>query len=63
MLGSESHVLHRAREKSKVLDRVRRVRGEIEAIERALNQKNGCADVMQFIAADRGAMIDWCVRI
>jgi DNA-binding FrmR family transcriptional regulator len=49
-------VLHRAREKSKVLDRVRRIRGQIEAVERALDQEIGCADVMQLIAAARGAI-------
>ena len=55
-LGSESHVFPTAREKSKVLNRVRRIRGQIEAVEPALEQEIGCADVMQLIAAARGAI-------
>jgi DNA-binding FrmR family transcriptional regulator len=52
----ESSVSHTIREKSKLFNRVRRIRGQIEAIERALEQEIGCADVMQLIAAARGAM-------
>jgi len=44
------------REKSKLLNRVRRIRGQIEAVERALEQEIGCADVMQLIAGARGAI-------
>jgi len=47
---------HTIREKSKLLNRVRRIRGQIEAVERALEQEIGCADVMQLIAATRGAV-------
>jgi DNA-binding FrmR family transcriptional regulator len=47
---------HTTREKSKLLNRVRRIRGQIEAIERALEQEIGCTDVMQLIAAARGAI-------
>jgi DNA-binding FrmR family transcriptional regulator len=47
---------HTIREKSKLLNRVRRIRGQVEAIERALEQEIGCADVMQLIAAARGAI-------
>jgi FrmR/RcnR family transcriptional regulator, repressor of rcnA expression len=47
---------HTIREKSKLLNRVRRIRGQLEAIERALEQEIDCADVMQLIAAARGAM-------
>jgi FrmR/RcnR family transcriptional regulator, repressor of rcnA expression len=47
---------HTIREKSKLLNRVHRIRGQVEAIERALEQEIGCADVMQLIAAARGAM-------
>jgi DNA-binding FrmR family transcriptional regulator len=49
-------VSHTIREKSKLLNRVRRIRGQVEAIERALEEEIGCADVMQLIAAARGAM-------
>jgi DNA-binding FrmR family transcriptional regulator len=47
---------HAIREKAKLLNRVRRIRGQVEAIERALEQEIGCADVMQLIAAARGAI-------
>ena len=35
---------HTVREKSKLLARVRRIRGQVEAIERALEAEVGCAD-------------------
>ncbi len=47
---------HTTREKAKLLNRVRRIRGQVEAIERALEQEIGCADVMQLIAGARGAI-------
>ena len=47
---------HTKREKLKLLNRVRRVRGQIEAVERALEEERGCADVLHLIVAARGAM-------
>jgi DNA-binding FrmR family transcriptional regulator len=47
---------HTIREKAKLLNRVRRIRGQVEAIERALEHDIGCVDVMQLIAAARGAI-------
>jgi DNA-binding FrmR family transcriptional regulator len=47
---------HTTREKSKLLNRVRRVRGQVEAVERALEQEVECSDVLRLIAACRGAM-------
>ncbi|MDQ2803344.1 MAG: metal/formaldehyde-sensitive transcriptional repressor [Pseudomonadota bacterium] len=47
---------HTVREKSKLLARVRRLRGQIEAIERALEVEAGCERVMHLIAGARGAM-------
>ena len=47
---------HTIREKTKLLARVRRIRGQVEAIERALEAEVGCADVLQVIASVRGAM-------
>jgi DNA-binding FrmR family transcriptional regulator len=49
-------VAHTIREKTKLLARVRRIRGQVEAIERALETEVGCADVLQVIASVRGAM-------
>jgi DNA-binding FrmR family transcriptional regulator len=43
-------------EKTKLLNRVRRIRSQVEAVERALEQNIGCADVLQRITAARGAI-------
>jgi DNA-binding FrmR family transcriptional regulator len=47
---------HTIREKAKLLGRVRRIRGQVEALERALVNEQGCTAVMQQIAAVRGAV-------
>jgi DNA-binding FrmR family transcriptional regulator len=47
---------HTVREKQKLLARVRRIRGQVEAIERALDGEVGCEQVMHLIAATRGAI-------
>jgi DNA-binding FrmR family transcriptional regulator len=47
---------HTIREKTKLLARVRRIRGQVEAIERALDIEAGCEQVMHLIAGARGAM-------
>ncbi|RFB78436.1 metal/formaldehyde-sensitive transcriptional repressor [Methylovirgula sp. 4M-Z18] len=47
---------HTIREKQKLLARVRRIRGQVEAIERALDGEAGCDQVMHLIAATRGAI-------
>jgi FrmR/RcnR family transcriptional regulator, repressor of frmRAB operon len=47
---------HTLREKEKLTLRVRRIRGQIEAIERALIEEKDCGDVLQLITAARGAM-------
>jgi DNA-binding FrmR family transcriptional regulator len=49
-------LLQTTREKTKLLNRVRRIRGQIEAVERALEQNIDCADVLQLITAARGAI-------
>ncbi len=47
---------HTIKEKEKLLSRVRRVRGQVEAVERALQNEKGCAEVLQLVTAARGAM-------
>ena len=47
---------HTIRGKAKLLARVRRIRGQVEAIERALDTEAGCEQVMHLIAGARGAM-------
>ena len=48
-----SHVI---RQKQKLIHRVRRIRGQIEAVERALAQELACDQVLQRITACRGAI-------
>ncbi len=47
---------HTVREKVKLLARVRRMKGQMEAIERALEAETSCEQVMQLIAGVRGAL-------
>jgi DNA-binding FrmR family transcriptional regulator len=47
---------HTTRNKQKLLARVRRIKGQVEGIERALDAEQECGDVMHLIAATRGAM-------
>ena len=47
---------HTVREKQKLMNRVRRIRGQVEAIERALDDELGCEKVMHLIAGCRGAV-------
>ena len=47
---------HTIREKSKLLNRVRRIRGQVESIEHALDADKGCAEVLHLVAAVRGAI-------
>jgi DNA-binding FrmR family transcriptional regulator len=52
----ESFMAHTTEEKRKLLHRVRRIRGQVEAIERTLQDDAECSDVLHNIAACRGAM-------
>jgi FrmR/RcnR family transcriptional regulator, repressor of frmRAB operon len=47
---------HTIRERNKLLARVRRIRGQVDAIERALEEEAGCERVMHMIAGIRGAV-------
>ena len=47
---------HTIREKQKLLARARRIRGQVEAIERALESEAGCEQIMHLLATARGAM-------
>jgi len=47
---------HTIRQQKKLLARVRRIRGQVESIERALSSEAGCEEVMHLIAGARGAM-------
>ena len=45
---------HSPDEKAKALARVRRIRGQLDALERALEAGSDCAPVLQQLAAVRG---------
>jgi DNA-binding FrmR family transcriptional regulator len=47
---------HTIKGKKQLLTRVRRIKGQAEALERALDQGSECAAVLQQIAAIRGAV-------
>ena len=47
---------HTIGEKAKLLARVRRIKGQCEAVERALEAGEECSTTLQLIAAARGAM-------
>ncbi len=47
---------HTIKTRKKLLDRVRRLAGQVRAVERALEQGAGCGKVLQTLAASRGAL-------
>jgi DNA-binding FrmR family transcriptional regulator len=47
---------HTIKHKSKLIARVRRIKGQVEAVERALESEIGCTDVLMLVASLRGAI-------
>jgi DNA-binding FrmR family transcriptional regulator len=47
---------HTVEEKKRLLNRVRRIKGQVSAIEKSLDQEGECAEVLHNISACRGAM-------
>jgi DNA-binding FrmR family transcriptional regulator len=47
---------HTIRDKQKLLNRIRRIRGQIEAVEKAVEQEQDCYAILQTVAACRGAI-------
>jgi DNA-binding FrmR family transcriptional regulator len=47
---------HLSREKLDLVNRTKKIVGQLEGVERALNQDESCADVLQRLAAARGAI-------
>lgn len=47
---------HTAKEKTKLLNRVRRIRGQMEAVERALETDSQCSEILHLLAATRGGL-------
>lgn len=47
---------HTIRDKQKLLNRIKRIRGQVDAIERVLEKEGDCIDILQQITSCRGAM-------
>jgi DNA-binding FrmR family transcriptional regulator len=43
--------------RAKLINRVKRIRGQMDAIERTLAEDRDCADVLMLLAAARGGMV------
>src|SRR5690606_41502028 len=56
LYGGVAALPHSPEEKKKVLARIRRIRGQCEGLERALEAGADCGPVLQQIAAIRGAV-------
>lgn len=48
--------MHTARDKEKLINRVRRIKGQIEAVEKAIANEEECSKVLLTVAACRGAL-------
>jgi DNA-binding FrmR family transcriptional regulator len=47
---------HTIRDKQQLISRVRRIRGQLDAVERALDEEQECSAILQTLAACRGAI-------
>ena len=47
---------HEIKDKQKLINRVRRIRGQLDAVEKGLTDDRECAAILQTIAACRGAI-------
>lgn len=47
---------HELVEKQKLLNRIRRLRGQIDALDRAVEADEGCSEAMRLLTAARGAI-------
>jgi DNA-binding FrmR family transcriptional regulator len=47
---------HTTKNKSRLIARIRRIKGQAEALERALEAEIGCADILMLVASLRGAV-------
>ena len=47
---------HTTKDKKKLLSRIRRIKGQSEAIERALEGDGECEEILQLVASCRGAL-------
>lgn len=54
---------HNHRSKDKLVARIRRLKGQMEAVERALENEQPCGDVLQLLASIRGALSGLTVEL
>lgn len=47
---------HTQKDKKNLIDRIKRIRGQIDAIEKALEDEKDCSSILHHIAGCRGAM-------
>jgi DNA-binding FrmR family transcriptional regulator len=62
-MSREALVAHTESEKKALLVRVNRIQGQLESIREAIEGEKECADVLQQIAACRGAVNSLLVQI
>lgn len=51
-----SYMAHTVHDKDKLLQRIRRIRGQVNAVEQALVDEKDCSTVLMTLAATRGAI-------
>ena len=54
-MGGEK-VSHLEKEKQKLLARIKRIRGQVDSIERSLSSGDNCADILMLLANVRGGV-------
>lgn len=47
---------HLGREKQKLVARIKRIRGQVDSIERSLSSEDDCADILMLLATVRGGI-------
>jgi DNA-binding FrmR family transcriptional regulator len=47
---------HLGREKQKLIARIKRIRGQVDSIERSLSSEDDCADILMLLATVRGGI-------
>jgi len=55
--------MHTTRSKEKILNRIRRISGQLDAVRRSVEEERSCNEVMHSVAACRGAINGLIVRL
>jgi DNA-binding FrmR family transcriptional regulator len=55
-LGMGKNMTHIVKEKQKLIARIKRIRGQVDSIERSLTTEDDCADVLMLLANVRGGV-------